>query len=155
MKADIQLQPNISYQARAVMTCLENAVETHIISSDDTPISQCRTLGELDDLRIETFVMHNGRENGYCLTVQHGYSAPALLVFFASNRTQELGVFVWTEEVPHVPMNGPTISDFSDESYRTRLWTFGHKYEKAAEHICEQVAKFYEARAAEKAKKAS
>ncbi len=124
------------------MACLERAVECEIVN--DRGGRDFDTLQELDDLCIQTFVLHNCQENGYCLVATHGHTGRALLVFFAEHRNTD-SLFVWTDEVEHPPFNGPTINDFSEESYRTRKM-FGSDFEEAANHICREIAKFYAAR---------
>lgn len=148
-KAEIRLQPHVAYQAKAVMACLERAVEGTIVNERSG--RDFDTLEDLEDLRIQTYVLHNCRENGYCLVATHGYGGAALLVFFAEHRNTD-SLFVWTEEVKGAPFNGPSIDDFGEESYKRRKM-FGDKYEDAAEHICKEIAAFHAKRAEEEAER--
>lgn len=141
--AEIQFHPEVDYQAKAVLAILENAVGNTIVRELATGDF---VLSDLENLRIETFVMHNGRERGYCLVATYGYTGPALLVNFAEHRNSD-AVFVWTQEVEHGPFNAPSHENFSEESYRcsdrkatNHRVSFGDSFNEAAEHICHQIS---------------
>jgi len=145
MKSRIDLTFNLSWQSEVLLRILQNSIECHCLEDWE----KATTLEDLDDLRIETFPLYNCRERGICLVVDvyAGRPSPTLLIFFAEHRNTD-SLFVWCEETEKSFMNGPTINDFGEESYKYRDM-FGDDFIRAADFICERIGAFYKKHAEE------
>jgi hypothetical protein len=129
--ADLTL--GVGKQARAILALLE-------VEPDFAEYSE-----GFYQIDIDTRAWYNGRERGVSLVVRRMGFKGCLVITFGEHRNTD-GIFVDSWEMPHAPMNGPTVADFSDEVYN--VWnarTMFHYGEagKAAKFIYEKMSQFY------------
>ncbi len=143
---NIDLSFNLSAKAEALLRLLEEGVECIILDAYD----ESKTVMDLDHIDISTAPLYNCRERGICLRVGVDFGdldsrRPKLLIFFAEHRNID-SLIVWWDEVDGAFLNPPTISDFSEESYKSRIESFGDDFAKAAHFICNMIGDFHKKR---------
>lgn len=138
-RAHIDLTLNMTGKAEAVLAFLPRTFQG---STSEEPVEDLPVV-------IKTWPLYNCRERGYVLEVRlddsnKSWSMPekeSLLIFFSEHRnTDALFLQTMTFEDRYF-MNGPTLEDFTEESYndRTPYVTIEGAADGISEVICDYI----------------
>ncbi len=110
----VDLTLNISAQAWAIL---------HLLARHTDLVPQ--------GVLIDTAPFYNGRERGFVIAV-HNYTNAHFITFAENRNSDSIFVAIWQGEYG---LNPPTVSDFPEQNYQTRLYFNYNETHKASEHV--------------------
>lgn len=124
--------PEMKGQALAVLAILSTAPLQNLATFNKERFAY--------DYLCRTSAWHNGREQGFILTVQPGGDKAIHIVVSESRNSDALMVWNW---VSHFGMNSPTVADFSDEIYYSGRGFDELDIKGSTEYIIELIRNFF------------